>query len=592
MQDPQENTPGAALELQPGAAAEQAYEQSWLVWLAKVRILILTFLLGIELAVTNLTASPINRRQFVVVIGFCYAVSALLAYVASQWRNSLTHTWLQILTDLGMATMLVYATGAFDSPFYFLYPLIIINASILLSRRWAMMIAVLAFILHAGMLELSSLDWLFGTNPPSRSTLISLQATLVIEFVGYMAIAYLASRLTTRLRQVDVELKDKSGALEDLQAQHEHIIQSISSGLITTDVAGHIMLVNPAAEGLLERSASEVLGQQIASLFLDRLPAPTHNSAHSEVRASCPRGRRRQKTFRITATVLTVPGRGAVGYVYNFDDLTEIRRLEREVRLSDRLAAVGRMAAAIAHEIRNPLSSIAGSVRVLSDVAVLNEEEKMLVNIVNRESERLNDIISNFLSYTREKQYEFVYVNLVPVLDETLKLLENRLPSLDRSSESAAHAPIQIVRKFEISEAYTIADSDRLKQVFWNISENAVRAMPDGGTLTVTVRANDNHFIVTFNDTGKGMPKNQIEKIFEPFQSEFDGGTGLGLAIVYQIVQAHDAKISVRSGPGEGADFILQFKRAADESSESDNQDGSELLVAAAAAGSGKVIHG
>jgi two-component system sensor histidine kinase PilS (NtrC family) len=438
---------------------------------------------------------------------------------------------------------------------------------------------------------LSSLDWLFGTNPPSRSTLISLQATLVFEFVGYMAIAYLASRLTTRLRQVDVELKDKSGALEDLQAQHEHIIQSISSGLITTDVAGHITLVNPAAEGLLERFASEVLGQQIASLFLDRVPSPTNSSAHSEVRASCPRGRRRQKTFRITATVLTVPGRGPVGYVYNFDDLTEIRRLEREVRLSDRLAAVGRMAAAIAHEIRNPLSSIAGSVRVLSDVAVLNEEEKMLVNIVNRESERLNDIISNFLSYTREKQYEFVYVNLIPVLDETLKLLENRLPSLDRSSD-ASHAPIQIVRKFEISEAYTIADSDRLKQVFWNISENAVRAMPEGGTLTVTVRANDSHFVVTFNDTGRGMPKNQIEKIFEPFQSEFDGGTGLGLAIVYQIIQAHDAKISVRSGPGEGADFILQFKRAADENAESDKQDSSELLVAAAATGSGKAIHG
>ncbi len=591
MQDSQENTSGAAPESKQGAAAEQAYEQSWLVWLAKVRILILTFLLGIELAVSNLTATPINRRQFVVVIAFCYAVSAVLAYIAAQWRNSLMHTWLQILTDLGMATMLVYATGAFDSPFYFLYPLIIINASILLSRRWSLMIAVLAFILHAGMLELSSLDWLFGTSPPSRSTLISLQATLVIEFVGYMAIAYLASRLTTRMRQVDVELKDKSGALEDLQAQHEHIIQSISSGLITTDVAGHITLVNPAAEVLLERFASEVLGKQIASLFLDRVPSPTNSSAHSEVRASCPRGRRRQKTFRITATVLTVPGRGAVGYVYNFDDLTEIRRLEREVRLSDRLAAVGRMAAAIAHEIRNPLSSIAGSVRVLSDVAVLNDEEKMLVNIVNRESERLNDIISNFLSYTREKQYEFVYVNLVPVLDETLKLLENRLPSLDRSSD-ANHAPIQILRKFEISEAYTIADSDRLKQVFWNISENAVRAMPDGGTLTVTVRANDSHFVVTFNDTGKGMPKNQIEKIFEPFQSEFDGGTGLGLAIVYQIVQAHDAKISVRSGPGEGADFILQFKRAADESSESDKQDGSELLVAAGAAGSGKVIHG
>ncbi len=591
MQDSQEKTDGMALNPGEGAAAEQGYEQSWLSWLAKVRILILTFLLGIELAVTNLTTTPINRRQFVVVIAFCYAVSALLAYIAAQWRNSITHTWLQILTDLSMATMLVYATGAFDSPFYFLYPLIIINASILLSRRWALMIAVLAFILHAGMLELSSLDWLLGTSSQARSSQIALQATLVIDFVAYMAIAYLASRLTTRLRQVDVELKDKSGALVDLQAQHEHIIQSISSGLITTDTEGHITLVNPAAEVLLERFASEVLGKQIASLFLDRLPAPTSSSAHSEVRASCPRGRRRQKTFRLTATLLTVPGRGAVGYVYNFDDLTEMRRLEREVRLSDRLAAVGRMAAAIAHEIRNPLSSIAGSVRVLSDVAVLNEEEKMLVNIVNRESERLNDIISNFLSYTREKQYEFVYVNLVPVLDETLRLLENRLPSLDRTSE-LVQAPIQIVRRFEVAEAYTVADADRLKQVFWNIAENAVRAMPDGGILTVTVRSSETHFIVTFNDNGKGMPKNQIEKIFEPFQSDFDGGTGLGLAIVYQIVQAHDAKISVRSGPGEGADFILQFKRAADESSDSDNYETQEPLVTATVVGSGKAIHG
>ncbi|HLH08191.1 MAG TPA: ATP-binding protein [Terriglobales bacterium] len=584
-----EDNPGVAMDRGASIAPQPAYEHSWLIWLAKVRILILTFLLGIELAVINFTSTSINRRQFVAAIAFCYAISAFLVYVASQLRDSVSHRWVQIATDLGMATLLVYATGAFDSPFYFLYPLIIINASILLSRRWALLVAVSAFILHATILELSSLDWILHSDSQSRSALISLQATLVINFVAYMAIAYLASRLSTRLRQVDVELKDASGALQDLQAQHEHIIQSISSGLITTDIAGHVTLVNPAAELLLERYASELVGKQIAALFLDRLPAPTSSSAHSEVRASCPRGRRRQKTFRMTATSLTVPGRGAVGFVYNFDDLTEMRRLEREVRLSDRLAAVGRMAAAIAHEIRNPLSSIAGSVRVLSDVAVLNDEEKMLVNIVNRESERLNTIISNFLSYTREKQYEFVYVNLVPVLEETLKLLENRLPSLDRRTDNADRPQISLVRKFEISEAYTLADADRLKQVFWNIAENAVRAMPDGGTLTVTVRATESHFVVSFNDTGKGMPKNQIDKIFEPFQSDFDGGTGLGLAIVYQIVQAHDAKISVRSGPGEGADFILQFKRAADESG-TEEKEGDDIAVLAATGG--KALHG
>src|SRR5581483_11735974 len=212
--------------------------------------------------------------------------------------------------------------------------------------------------------------------------------------------------------------------------------------------------------------------------------------------------------------------------VYTIDDLTEIRRLEREVRMQDRLAAVGRLAAAIAHEIRNPLTSIAGSVSMLSGIPDLGEEHRQLLEIVTRESERLNGIITDFLAYSRTKQYNFVIVDLIPLLEDTLTLLENRL----RSQNSG----ITIKRQYAVTQALALADGDKMKQVFWNFCENAVRAMKGReGVFTVSLERAGNDWQMNFSDTGPGMNPQMTEKIFEPFQSQFEGGTGLGLAIVY-----------------------------------------------------------
>jgi two-component system sensor histidine kinase PilS (NtrC family) len=525
-------------------------QRQWLTWLVKVRILVLTCLLGIELAIAQLTPSAFPLRLFVNVILLWYAIAIFHLLLLAFWREYRVQSLLQVLTDLGLVSLVIYATGGIDSSFNFLYPLVIIVACILLPRTWAFLTAALAFILYGTVLELTYFEVVpsYSTTHPE---LKSLQAIILVNLFGYLAVAYLAGQLATKLRQVDVKLKHTSGALEDLQALHENIIQSITGGLITTGLDGHITLANTAAQKLLERSEDSLVGQPLHQIFLDPLPNVESERAHAEVRIVAPNGYR--KTFRVQVSALAVPEKGTLGYVYTFDDLTEVRRLEREVRMQDRLAAVGRLAAAIAHEIRNPLTSIAGSVSLLSGIPDLSDEHRQLLQIVTRESERLNHIITDFLGYSRGKQYQFKKVDLLPLLEDTLTLLEHRL--------AAQNNPIRVDRKYQLTEAWTLADGDKIKQVFWNFCENAVRAMRDSGTLTVSVETSGDDWQVNFADTGPGMSPQLIEKIFEPFQSQFEGGTGLGLAIVYQIVQAHEGKVWARSKVGKGSVFVLKLRR-------------------------------
>jgi two-component system sensor histidine kinase PilS (NtrC family) len=525
-------------------------QRQWLAWLVKVRVLVLTCLLGIELAIAQLTPSSFPLRLFVNVILLWYAIAIFYILLLAFWQEYRIQSLLQVLTDLALVSLVVYATGGIDSSFNFLYPLVIIVACILLPRSWAFLTAALAFILYGTVLELTYFEVVpsYSTTHPE---LKSLQAIILVNLFGYLAVAYLAGQLATKLRQVDVKLKHTSGALEDLQALHENIIQSITGGLITTGLDGHITVVNTAAQKLLEHPENDLLGQPINRLFLDPLPQVESGRDHAEVRIVAPNGYR--KTFRVQVSALAVPEKGTLGYVYTFDDLTEVRRLEREVRMQDRLAAVGRLAAAIAHEIRNPLTSIAGSVSLLSGIPDLTAEHRQLLQIVTRESERLNHIITDFLGYSRGKQYQFKKVDLLPLLEDTLTLLEHRL--------SAQNSAIRVERKYPMADAWTLADGDKIKQVFWNFCENALRAMGDRGTLTVSVESSGDDWQVNFADTGPGMSPQLIEKIFEPFQSQFEGGTGLGLAIVYQIVQAHEGKVWARSKVGQGSVFVLKLRR-------------------------------
>ncbi len=519
---------------------QSAFEnRAWLTWLVKVRILILTVLLGVELAVAQFTPVAFPIRLFVGSILLAYAVSffyLLLLHFGSKLK---LQSVLQVISDLLLVSLLVYITGGVDSSLNFLYPLAIIVASVLLPRTWAYLTAALAFILYGTVLELCYFEIVpsYATTHPGLRT---LQAIIFVNLFGYLAVAYLAGLLSAKLRQADTRLEYTRGALENLQALHENIIQSTSNGLITTGLDERITLVNAAAEKLLEQTEQDLLGKAIAPLFQDPLPELGAEHADAEVRFVAPSSFR--KTFRVLVSELTVPGRGVVGHVYTVDDLTQIRRLEREVRMQDRLAAVGRLSAAIAHEIRNPLTSIAGSASLLAEMPDLSEEHRRLLQIVTRESERLNGIITDFLAYSRNKQYRFANVDMIPLLEDTLTLLGHRL--------EVQNTGIGIERRYSVGTACALADGDRMKQVFWNFCEN---------------EEYENDWQFSFADTGPGMSPQMVEKVFEPFQSQFEGGTGLGLAIVYQIVQAHEGKVFVRSKLGQGCTFILRVRKAVEE---------------------------
>ncbi len=530
---------------------EQILEQRrWLAWLVNVRIIVLTFLLGIQLAIVRLTPTTLPLRPFIAAILLWYTLSLFFLLLASVWKDEHVQAKLQVFTDLGMATLLIYVTGGVDSAYNFLYPLVIVVACIVLPRAWAYLAAALGFIAYGTVLELCYFEILpsYSSTHPSPRALLAI---ILINLFADLTIAYLAASLAHRLRQSDARLREASGELENLQALHENIIQSISGGLITTGLEGRVQVVNTAACRLLGREAVNLVQQPVQALFLEPLPYALGGLAHGEVRACAANGR--ELVLDVRASALTAPGSGITGYIYALDDLTEVRGLEREIRVREQQAAIGRLAAAIAHEIRNPLASIGGSVKFLHSLAALNDEQRLLTEIVMRESDRLNAIVTDFLGYSRGRQFEFAPVDFLPRLEEVLDEVEIRM--------ARANHPLTLRRFLRVRSAWTTGDAERLQQAFRNLCENALAAMPDGGTLTVTFDEVGDSWQISFSDTGATLTKQQALRIFEPFQNQTEGGTGLALAIVYQIVQAHDGRIAAGAGENGGTCFRMQLPR-------------------------------
>lgn len=488
---------------------------------------------------------------------FLVAVGLTIVYFFAA-RFSKLYAWqirAQLTFDALLVTWLVWQSGVLTSPYITLYIVIIAVSSFFLTASDTLVSAAVCVFLFALLAVLTAFSIINSSAVPMETS----RAVQIIAFhsVAFLVVGLLASRLSDRHASGE-QLKETTKTLADLRVLHERIIESIRSGLITTDLDGTIYTFNQTAAEITGYQADEMRGRSIYGLF-GNIELPIADSLDATATGDQPP---RFETDVITPENFAVRVGYAIsplssesgektGLILTFQDLTEIRSMEESVRRKDRLAAVGRVAAGLAHEIRNPLGAMRGAIQVLQSQTPPESSQASLMEIILRESDRLNKIITNFLTYARPRVANFSETDVCEAINDTLTLLKH-------SPDVKEHHFIK--PDLPACPVTISADSTQLKQIFWNLARNAIQAMEAGGTLTVKLEElNGERIRILFADTGGGMPASQVEQLFEPFSNSTTGGTGLGLSIVYQIVRDHHGTINVRSLENEGTTITVEL---------------------------------
>lgn len=519
-----------------------------LKWLMFIRLVLITIILAFGALVFFFEPGPFY------VIGAFYVATIIYTLLLKSSLDLRLQGYIQLSVELALITFVVHITGGVESIFVGFYVITILCASVLLPVGGGIVIAILASVFFSGLV----LAEVTGLLPFSQTSFINpyVDAAYVAFLLFYrIAILLLAGFLSN---DIAGRLREAGREIDKLRDLNELILRHITSGLLTTNSNGQIIHANRSAEIILETARGGLLGRSWVSLFGLEDQAPEESKsligkAKSSLRAelAVPLVDGRKKPVGLSLSDIRDEDGAVIGHVIVFRDLTEIKELEDRVRMSDRLSAVGELAAGIAHEIRNPLASIRGSIEVLKERGMFGMQDEKLVSVILKESDRLNQIIQSFLDYVRARPSSFDSVNLEELVDEIIMLLKHSDKVGDR---------IRLERRTGTGHLTILGDADQLKQVFFNLLDNAVEAMQDGGVLTVECRGNGGIVQVEIADTGEGIAADK-GRLFEPFYTTKPKGVGIGLTIADRIVRNHGGRIEARNREGGGSVFTVVLPR-------------------------------
>ena len=529
-----------------------------LVLLTGIRLLVGTALLvataGLSLASEGFPGG-IEARLYAI-IGGLY-VASLVSMVLLRRRRFLHGlVYAHIAADVLAATGLVYLTGGPESIFTVLYPVAIVNGAMGLGRRGAVLGAAaaslafctLVFGMENGLIQPAAA---YLAHPPLPAARVAL--TVVLNLSAFLLAGALASFLAEQVQGARAQLEERQTRLDKLEALYSAIVKSISSGIVAVDEQGCVTYLNRAGTEITGLTEERALGQSLHEMIPALGEALTRSSWTGRQRneATVRGADGRERVLGWAAARLA---EGAHGNVIVFQDLTDFRRMEEAMRRADRLAVVGVLAAGLAHEIRNPLAAMCGSIELLRLSPKLGRQEKRLMEVVGGEGERLEALLKDFLAFAKPASPQLAAVEAGPLVEETADVFRRE----------AALKGISV--SVEVDPAVWLSvDANQIKSVLWNLLGNARDATDAGGRIAVKLRRQAGQALLEVEDSGQGISAEDLPRIFDPFFTTKTGGTGLGLAIVHRVVEGHGGRIAVRSEPGRGSTFSVSLPLVADQ---------------------------
>ncbi|MBW1941878.1 MAG: PAS domain S-box protein [Deltaproteobacteria bacterium] len=538
-----------------------------------MRVLFVSLLLGasvfIQVRATKTYFGELQTSHYLL-IATIYFLTFFYVILLKRLKNLLKFAYAQLIIDTLVVTAIIYATGGIESIFSFLYILAIINGSIILYRKGGMIVASSSSILYGLLLDLHYYGAIhpFGAylGPASEYQSSYIFYMILVNTAAFYLVAFLSSYPSEQARKSRVELKATQEDIVKLEALNERIIRSITSGLITLDGEHRVILFNPAAESIFGFSARTAIGHKVFDVF------PFLREHLENGIGGSGRGFRMPTTFldlpyqrsdgkdlylRFSVSPLELTEEGHTGNILFFQDMTEIKKIEEEMKKVEGLAMVGELAAGIAHEIRNPMASISGSIQMLKEGLAIDDVHGRLMEIILREIERLDNLVNDFLLFARPKPANLQQVDLKQLIMDSLALFENSGQCAEKIKVATDfHGPVTIE-----------TDPEQIRQVLWNLFLNASEAMPRGGALHVGTGVVDTSrnstdpghktVKITIRDTGEGFKQEVLTNLFTPFFTTKQGGSGLGLATVKRIIEGLRGEIIGRNHDEGGAEISI-----------------------------------